>query len=73
MNKLTVILMGSKPGSIAALSVLLQRGWDVKYVVVSQEITHPWIAGQTLGQLAHANGIEVVTQAELPKNESPSK
>ena len=58
--------MGSKPGSVVALSILLERGWRVKYVVVSSKISHPWIAGQTLEELASVNGIKVVTQKELP-------
>ena len=65
----TVILMGSKPGSVVALSILLRRGWEVKYVVVSRKITHSWIAGPTLEQFAQANNIKVVTQSELPRNE----
>lgn len=69
MKKPTVILMGSKPGAVVALSVLLQRGWDVRYVVVSRKITHPWIAGPTLEQAAEASGIEVVLQADLPRTE----
>lgn len=65
--KPSVILMGSKPGSVVALSILLKRDWNVKYVVVSGN--HPWVAGQTLGDLAAAHNIKVVTQKELPTSE----
>jgi len=69
MDKPTAVLMGSKPGSVVALSILLERGWDVRYVVASRETTHPWIAGETLQQLAEARGIKVVMQDQLPRNE----
>jgi methionyl-tRNA formyltransferase len=63
------VLMGSKSGSVVALSILLERGWDVRYVAVSEKSSQPWIAGQTLQQLAGANGIKVVMQDQLPRNE----
>lgn len=63
--------MGSKPGSVVALSILLERGWDIKYVVVSRKINHPWISGPTLEKYAVSKKIRVVTQAELPKIEKP--
>jgi methionyl-tRNA formyltransferase len=63
----SVILMGSKPGSVVALRTLLERGWDVRHVVVSRKIAHPWIPGETLEEAARANGLSVVTQPELTK------
>ena len=69
MSKPVAVLMGSKPGSVAALSVLLRRGWHVKYVVVSRKIAHPWIAGQTLEQAARAHGVKVVTQPQMPRDQ----
>jgi methionyl-tRNA formyltransferase len=68
-NKPSVVFMGSKPGSVVALSILLKQGWDVKYVVVSKKIKHPWIGGQTLEQFAKSNALNVVTQSELPRKE----
>lgn len=59
--------MGSKPGSVVALSLLLERGWDVKYVVVSRKISHPWVAGPTLEEYALSKGLQVVNQRELPR------
>lgn len=59
--------MGSKPGSVVALELLLDRGWDVRYVVVSRAIAHPWIPGITLEERAREAGIPVVTQAQLPR------
>lgn len=64
------ILLGSKPGSVVALSILLERGWKIKYVVVSKSIGHPWVGGQTLTELARENGIDVIIQSEIPWNES---
>jgi len=66
MERPSVILMGSKPGAVVALSVMLQRGWDVKYVVISRKHTYPWIGGQTLEQFALKKGLNVLTQPELP-------
>lgn len=70
MKSPSVIFMGSKPGSVVALSILLKRGWRVKYVVVSNVIRHPWIGGETLKELALANGIRVISQKELPLRET---
>lgn len=70
-NKPSVILMGSKPGSVVALSILLERGWNVKYVVVSRKISHPWIQGPTLEEYAISKGIKIATQFELPRTETP--
>ncbi len=58
--------MGSKPGAVVALSVLLQRQWDIKFVVVSRKHSYPWIAGETLEQFALRKGLIVITQSELP-------
>jgi methionyl-tRNA formyltransferase len=68
-NKPSAILLGSKPGAAVALSILLKREWQVKYVVVAKSINHPWISGQTLTQLARDNNIEVITQSEIPRDE----
>lgn len=66
----SVILMGSKPGSIVALQLLLERGWDVRYVVTTPEIKHDWIDGPSLADEADRLGIKVCTQAELPRSSS---
>lgn len=70
MRKPSVIFMGSKPGAVVALSILLKREWRVKYVVGSRTIGHHWVAGQTLEELASSNGIKVITQEQLPRNET---
>ena len=70
MTKPSVILMGSKPGSVVALSILLERGWDVRAVVVSRKIVHPWIGGETLEQAALRHGLKVLTQPELSRHQS---
>jgi methionyl-tRNA formyltransferase len=68
-DKPIVILLGSKPGATVVLSMLLKREWQVKYVVVSKSVNHPWISGQTVVQLARANNIAVITQSEIPRDE----
>jgi methionyl-tRNA formyltransferase len=70
MNKPSAILMGSKPGSVVALSVMLERGWVIKAVVTTQKNLHPWIAGPTLSEFAAAKGIRVTTQGELPRHQT---
>lgn len=69
-GKPTAILMGSKPGAVVALSLLLDRGWDVRHVVVSKTISHPWIGSQTLADLARERGIPVITQSEIPRHQA---
>jgi methionyl-tRNA formyltransferase len=62
----SVVLMGSKPGSVVALEIMCARGWDVRYVVTPQSIGHPFIAGETLSQAAARLGVEVVSSRSLP-------
>lgn len=68
MPKPSVILMGSKPGAVVALEMMLDRGWQVRGVVTTQKHLHPWIAGPTLAEFAESKGIRVTTQAELPRD-----
>ena len=68
MAKPSVILMGSKPGAVVALEMMLERGWRVGSVVTTQKNLHPWIAGPTLAEFAESKGIRVTTQAELPRD-----
>jgi len=58
-SKPSVILLGSKPGSVVALSIMLARGWDVRAVVVSSKFSYPWIPGPTLEQFATERGVRV--------------
>lgn len=67
MGEPSAILMGSKPGSVVALRIMLERGWDVRYAVVSRKIAHPWMPGPSLEEAALAAGVRVVTQPELPR------
>jgi methionyl-tRNA formyltransferase len=69
MSKPSIILMGSKPGSVVTLSTLLARGWDVRCVVVSRKFVYDWLPGPTLEQHATAHGIRVLTQPELPRDQ----
>lgn len=69
MSKPSVILMGSKPAAVVALAVLLERGWEVKYVVVARNVDLSWYGGESLEDLARAHGITVASQRELPRNE----
>lgn len=60
----SVIVLGSKPGAAVALSILIERGWDIRKVVVSPEFSYPWINGLTIEELALKNNIDVVTQQQ---------
>lgn len=62
----SVILMGSKPGSVVALRLLVKRGWNIRCVVTTPEVKHDWIEGPTLAEEAHKFGIKVCTQDDLP-------
>jgi len=64
MNKPSVILLGSKPGSVVALSILLQRGWDVRAVVVSPKFSYSWVTAPTLENFATENGIRILTSQD---------
>ncbi len=66
----SVILLGSKPGAVAALSILLKKKWDVKYVVVPANYSINWIEGPHLSEFALSNGIKVLTsQNDIPKDQ----
>lgn len=65
----SVVLLGSKPASVVALSVLVERGWDVRHVVVARDFGLPWYGGESLEERAAAHGIAVVSQEELPRSE----
>jgi methionyl-tRNA formyltransferase len=68
--KPSVILLGSKPGSVAALSIMLDLGWDIKYVVVPRKYQIDWIDGPHLEEFALSSGLRVLkSQKDLPKDE----
>lgn len=70
MSKPSAILLGSKPGAVVALSVMLARGWDVRCVVTSPKFSHPWIPAPTLAEFAASRGVKVLTaQDQLPPAE----
>ena len=62
-SKPSVILFGSKPGSVVALELMLQKAWKVLAVVPSGN--HPFIAGDRLNQVADSMAIPVLTQEKL--------
>jgi methionyl-tRNA formyltransferase len=64
MAKPSVILLGSKPGSVVAFSMLVARGWDVKAVVVTPKYNRDWIAGPTLEMVAAERGVPVLTSQD---------
>lgn len=66
MLKPSVILMGSKPGSVVALKLLLESKWDIKYIVTTPDIKHDWIEGEKISDLAKKYSIPEVTQDKLP-------
>jgi methionyl-tRNA formyltransferase len=67
MRRPSVTLLGSKPASVVALSILLERGWSVPYVVIPHGFDLSWYGGKTLAERAQEAGIPVVTQPELPR------
>jgi methionyl-tRNA formyltransferase len=62
----SVIFLGAKPAAVVALSILIDRGWDVRHVVVARNFELSWYGGQSLEELAGDAGIPVREQAELP-------
>jgi methionyl-tRNA formyltransferase len=67
MSGPSITLLASKPASVVALSILLDRGWDVRYVVIPENFDLSWYGGESPADRAAAHGIPVVTQAELPR------
>jgi methionyl-tRNA formyltransferase len=64
MDKPSVILLGSKPGSVVALSIMLERGWDVRSVVVSPKFNYSWIPDPTLESFAAERGVRILTRQD---------
>lgn len=58
-----VILLGSKPGSVAALLFMVQQGWDVVEVVATPDQA-AWLPGPSLHQVASALGIRTVRKQD---------
>jgi methionyl-tRNA formyltransferase len=67
MHPPSVVLLGAKPAAVVALSILLQRGWRIPYVVIPHGYDLSWYGGLTLAERATEAGIPVVTQPELPR------
>lgn len=59
----SAILLGSKPASVVALLLLLQKGWNVTEVVASQNQPN-WLPGPSLFDVASALGIRTVPNQE---------
>jgi len=57
--KKTAIILGSKPASVAALLILIKRGWEIKEVVASISQAE-WLPNPSLYQAAKKLGIPVV-------------
>jgi methionyl-tRNA formyltransferase len=57
------ILLGSKPGSVVALLLLVQRGWTVTEVVASPSQA-AWLPGPSLFEVASALGIRTVSHQD---------
>lgn len=70
MEKPSVILLGSKPGSVVVLNMMIELGWDIKGVVISDKFEYSWIPGLTLAEKAKNNNIKVFTdQNQLNQDE----
>lgn len=64
MTKPSVILLGSKPGSIVALELMRRAGWTVTAIVPSG--AHVFVAGESLADAARRLHIPLYRQMELP-------
>jgi methionyl-tRNA formyltransferase len=63
----SAVVLGSKPGSYAALQLLIDKHWEIKAVVFSDTIQHKFIEGPDISDLAKKNKIPVYSsQKELP-------
>lgn len=69
MSAPSVILLGSKPAAVVALSIMIERGWDVKHVVLPRGFDLSWYGGESIEERAREQGIPVTTQPELPRTE----
>ena len=66
--KKTAIILGSKPASVAALLILIKRGWDIKAVVASASQAK-WLPSPSLYEVAKNLGIPVFEkQSDLTTN-----
>jgi len=69
MKKPSVILLGSKPGAVAALAVLIKREWCVEYVVVSPEYESYWVEKPSLREFALTRNVKVLSsQSDIPED-----
>jgi methionyl-tRNA formyltransferase len=67
----SVILLGSKPGAVAALTEMLKRGWEVRFVVVPRNYKIDWIQQPHLKEFALSMGLTVLeSQMDIPQKES---
>jgi methionyl-tRNA formyltransferase len=69
MNRPSAILLGSKPGSIVALSTLLERGWNVLGVIAPQHHEREWVQGPSLREFALGQGLTVMQSPAQLGNE----
>src|SRR3954452_7010777 len=65
----SVTLLGSKPAAVVALSHMIDRGWDVRHVVLPRNFDLSWYGGESIEQRAARHGVPVVTQDDLPREE----
>lgn len=63
MSKPSVILLGSKPGAIVALELMLNKGWNVVAVVPSGN--HTFVTGDTITDIALKHSLPIKRQNEL--------
>lgn len=63
----SVVLMGSKPGSVVALREMLRRKWNILAVCVTPNVGHDFVGGVRLDKVAREAGLVVTTQKELDK------
>ena len=65
-DKPSIIFMGSKPGSIVALDILIKRKWNILYVVPSVVDSVSWISDINLDEFSYNNKLVNLKQDEIP-------
>jgi len=58
--------MGSKPGGIVALDILIKRKWNILYVVPSVVDSVSWISDINLDEFSYDNKLVNLKQDEIP-------
>lgn len=61
----TAILLGSKPGAVVALEIMLRRGWNVLAVSPADSPATGWLPRPMLEDAARAANVSVISQRDV--------